>query len=189
MNAPQLDITGYPRTQSCGPWGFEPDAPPIPLFDRRDAHEPDEPAVHEVFLCTPKDLFGSPRMHAAATEIRERHPHAGKVMLAHELWRSNDDWRATYRNKLAYVTHVYTLTHAGGYIGTGQFAELVYLTGNASPLCFHAALVPRSWDTPENRLVTSGFFEPSANWSWGAAAKLVRPSRARCVARASVPCS
>jgi hypothetical protein len=78
------------------------------------------------------------------------------------MYLNSQEWRETYREKLAPVEACYTLTDLRGYIGAGQFAELAYMISSPKhPLHRQVAARPFIDAILCNRLtlITEGRFE------------------------------
>lgn len=60
-------------------------------------------------------------------KLIERWHKGAALRSAKIMWCSAEHWRATYRDMLADVTHVYILPYDGGIIGAGIFEEICYL--------------------------------------------------------------
>ena len=113
-----------PETDLSGMW----------LFDHSASASETRQGPEQVFLCTPIRMYGTPHYQALACRFTELHPEVDDILFAHEMYRSKDEWRATFREKIARVTVCYALTDLNAYIGAGQFAELASMYGSTHPL-------------------------------------------------------
>ena len=154
------------------PNGSEPGAVEIPLFDH-STHRPMRKKQF-VYLAAPIPLYNTARYDDAVAQIRARHPNAD-ILLPFGMFASAAVWARTYRTVLNEVTHVYTLAHANGTIGSGAYAELVHIvTRVKSPARYHAAFMPDATNPGKNQITTIGAFAPLATgWDWKHAAGLV----------------
>jgi hypothetical protein len=121
-------------------------------------------------------MYGTPHYQALVCRFTELHPEVDDILFAHEMYRSRDEWRAAYREKIARVTVCYALTDLNGYIGAGQFAELASMYGSDHPLQKLVAVRPylRSKHRDNVEFVTAGHFALFDGWDFYRCAMLVR---------------
>src|SRR5258708_27804555 len=74
-----------------------------------------------VYIAAQIYLYHTPLFDKAVTLIRCLHPNA-TILICADMWKSADDWRATYEQKLADVSHMYIVPD-GRLVGKGVWAE------------------------------------------------------------------
>jgi hypothetical protein len=107
------------------------------------------------------------------------------------MFQNSEEWRKTYREKLARIEVCYTLTDLDGYIGAGQFAELAFMYKPEHPLQCHVAAKPFIDAIRCSRLkfLTEGRFELLENWDFWRCGKFTRRRKASVESSSELPLS
>lgn len=80
----------------------------------------------KVYFAAPIPTYNTKRYIRALKKLERQFPKA-RVLHAAALFAGREDWLATYRDKLADVTHCRILTDVAGYVGRGVYDEWEYV--------------------------------------------------------------